>query len=139
MAQAAHTSQFGTKVWDARRVELPVDGQSAAQPHEPSAARGSRIPLLDRARTSVTVTPSACRQAVLSDVLSAARPVLSDRRECCPRLSMCRPGPALAQAASMSWSAFAARRATARLQRTRTEPALVWLRRATTSPDKPSR
>ena len=34
MAQTVHTSQFGTKVWDARRVDLPVDGQSTAQANE---------------------------------------------------------------------------------------------------------
>ena len=83
MAQAAHTSQFGTKVWDARRVELPDrrSGRSTA-----ARARAAwRCP--SGPMRGSTLSPS-CHQpaeAVLSEVLSDAPPVLSDRRGCCPR------------------------------------------------------
>ncbi len=123
MAQTVRTSQFGTKVWDARRVDLPVDGQSRAQANE-----------------------SRCRLLYDLEVRSrehVRRHAISLARRCCPRCCPTRhpccpiaesvvravhllcPGPVFAHAAWMSWSACAARRATALLQRTRTEPALV--------------
>ena len=48
MAQTAHTSQFGTKVWDARRVELPVDGQSTTKPNESLCRLGCELKVRSR-------------------------------------------------------------------------------------------
>ena len=72
MAQTAHTSQFGTKVWDARRVDLPVDGQSTAQPNESRCRQGCDLEP-HRGSTSVNVMPSACRGGVVQRV---ARPTI---------------------------------------------------------------
>ena len=88
MAQATYTSQFGTKVWDARRVELPIDGQCAAQPHEPRYWLNPASPRTfarEQIHHRHDHEPAA---TVLSDVLSDAQEVLSDRRTCCPRLHM---------------------------------------------------
>ena len=65
MAQTGHTSQFGSKVWDARRVDLPVDGQSTAQANQ-----------------------SRCRLICDLEVRSrehVRRHAISLARRCCPR------------------------------------------------------
>ncbi len=123
MAQTVRTSQFGTKVWDARRVDLPVDGQSTAQANE----SGCRLvcDLEVRSREHV-------RRHAISLAKRCCPRCCPTRHPCCPiaesvvrAVHLLGPGSVVAHAACKSWSACAARRATALLQRTRTEPALV--------------
>lgn len=76
MAQGVHTSQFGTKVWDARRVELPEDGQGAAQPDKSGCSMGCNSRFESREhvyRRHASSLPSWCCQ------------------ECCPARHRCCP------------------------------------------------